>query len=248
MSTKEFFSNLVEEANIAVSVDDREGRPRPFNNKHAGSLKAVRNPTVATGQVIERILELRDPYTINHQRRVADLAMAIAIEMGFSADRIDGLRLTGLIHDIGKIAVPAEILSKPTRLSEVELQHIRAHPQIGYDLIKSIDLPWPVAMTVLQHHERLDGSGYPLGIAGNEILLEAKIMGVADVIEAMSSHRPYRPALGMPKALEEISQKSGVLYDKDVVEACLRALQQKGFKFRYEGTPAANPGAVQEVK
>lgn len=340
MNTKEFFRNLVEEANIAVSVDDLEGRLRYFNNKHASifgysrsemekqslrtlvhqddvetvlayhrerisgndapsryqvrgikkdgtviylevaagplrdkngvagtraylwdisehkqlenklnsTLKALRNTTGAMVQVIERMLEIRDPYTINHQQRVADLARAIAKEMGFSADRIDGLRLAGLIHDIGKIAIPAEILSKPTRLSEVELQHVRTHPQIGYDLIKSIDLPWPVAMTVLQHHERLDGSGYPLGIAGNEILLEAKILGVADVIEAMSSHRPYRPALGIPRALEEISQKTGVLYDKEVVEACLRVLQQNGFGFRYEGTPAANPEAVQEVK
>jgi PAS domain S-box-containing protein/putative nucleotidyltransferase with HDIG domain len=218
---------------------------KQIENKLNGTLKALRKTTGTMVQVIERMLEIRDPYTVNHQQRVADLARAMAGELGLSTDRIDGLRLAGLIHDIGKIAIPAEILSKPTRLSEVELQLIRTHPKIGYDLIKSIELPWPVAMTVLQHHERLNGSGYPLGISGNEILLEAKILGVADVIEAMSSHRPYRPALGMAKALEEISQNAGVLYDKEVVEACLKVLQQDGFGFRYEGTPAPNPEAVQ---
>jgi PAS domain S-box-containing protein/putative nucleotidyltransferase with HDIG domain len=219
---------------------------KQFENKLNTTLKALRKTTGTMVQVIERMLEIRDPYTVNHQQRVADLARAIAKELGFSTDRIDGLRLAALIHDIGKIAIPAEILSKPTRLSEVELQLVRTHPKIGYDLIKSIDLPWPVAMTVLQHHERLDGSGYPLGIAGNEILLEAKILGVADVIEAMSSHRPYRPALGMSRALDEISQNCGVLYDKNVVEACLKVLQQDGFGFRYEGTPAPNPEATRE--
>ncbi len=219
---------------------------KQLENKLNSTLKALRKTTGTMVQVIERMLEIRDPYTVNHQQRVADLARAIAGELGLSTDRIDGLRLAGLIHDIGKIAIPAEILAKPTRLSEVEFQLIRTHPKIGYDLIKSIELPWPVALTVLQHHERLNGSGYPFGISGNEILLEAKILGVADVVEAMSSHRPYRPALGTAKALEEISQNVGVLYDKDVVEACLKVLQQNGFGFRYEGTPAPNPEAVQE--
>jgi PAS domain S-box-containing protein/putative nucleotidyltransferase with HDIG domain len=219
---------------------------KQFENKLNSTLKALRKTTGTMVQVIERMLEIRDPYTVNHQQRVADLARAIAGELGLSTDRIDGLRLAGLIHDIGKIAIPAEILAKPTRLSEVEFQLIRTHPKIGYDLIKSIELPWPVALTVLQHHERLNGSGYPFGISGHEILLEAKILGVADVIEAMSSHRPYRPALGMAKALEEVSQNIGVLYDKDVVEACLKVLRQNGFGFRYEGTPAPNPEAVQE--
>ena len=224
---------------------DVSGR-RLLENRLNNTLKALRKTTGTMVQVIERMLEIRDPYTVNHQQRVADLARAIAMEMGFSADRIDGLRLAGLIHDIGKIAIPAEILTKPTRLSDVEIQLIRAHPRIGYDLIKSIDMPWPVAMTVLQHHERLDGSGYPLGISGNEILPEAKIVGVADVIEAMASHRPYRPALGIGRALEEISQKSGVLYDKDVVEACVKALQQSRFDFRLEGAPAPNPEIAPE--
>ena len=182
----------------------------------------------------------------HHQQRVAGLARAIAGELGLSTDRIDGLRLAGLIHDIGKIAIPAEILTKPAHLSEVELQPMRTHPKIGCDLIKSRELPWPVAMTVLQHHERLNGSAYPFGILGNEILLEAKILGVADVIEAMSSHRPNRPALGMAKALEEMSQNIGVLYDQEVVEACPKVLQQNGFGFRYEGIPAPNPAAIEE--
>lgn len=220
---------------------------RLLENKLNNTLKALRKTTGTMIQVIERMLEIRDPYTVNHQQRVADLARAIAREMGFSVDRIDGLRLAGLIHDIGKIAIPAEILTKPTRLSDVELLLIKAHPRVGYDLIKSIDMPWPVAMTVLQHHERLDGSGYPMGISGNEILPEAKILGVADVIEAMSSHRPYRPALGIPKALEEISLKSGVLYDKDVVEACIKVLQQNSFDFRLEGTPAPGPDFIKET-
>jgi putative nucleotidyltransferase with HDIG domain len=226
---------------------DISGR-KQLENKQNSTLRALRKTTGTMVQVIERMLEIRDPYTVNHHQRVADLARAIASELGFSTDRIDGLRLAGLIHDIGKIALPAEILSKPTRLTEAELQLVRTHPKIGYDLIKSIDMPWPVAMTVLQHHERLNGSGYPIGISGNEILLEAKILAVADVVEAMSSHRPYRPALGMAKALEEISQNSGVLYEKDVVEACLKVLQQNGFGFRYEGTPAPNPEVAQEVK
>jgi PAS domain S-box-containing protein/putative nucleotidyltransferase with HDIG domain len=221
---------------------------KQLENKLNNTLKTLRKTTGTMVQVIERMLEIRDPYTVNHQQRVADLARAIATELGLSTDRIDGLRLAGLIHDIGKIAIPAEILAKPTQLSEVEFQLIRTHPKIGYELIKSIELPWPVAMTVLQHHERLDGSGYPFGISANEILLEARILGVADVIEAMSSHRPYRPALGMAKALEEISQNSGVLYDRDVVEACLKVLQQNGFGFRYEGTPAPNPEAVREAQ
>jgi PAS domain S-box-containing protein/putative nucleotidyltransferase with HDIG domain len=190
---------------------------KQLENKLNSTLKTLRKTTGTMIQVIERMLEIKDPYTVNHQQRVADLARAIAGEMGLSTDRIDGIRLAGLIHDIGKIAIPAEILAKPGRLSEVEFQLIRTHPKIGYDLIKSIELPWPVALTVLQHHERLNGSGYPFGISGHEILLEAKILGVADVVEAMSSHRPYRPAQGIAKALEEISQNSGVLYDSDVV-------------------------------
>jgi putative two-component system response regulator len=138
-----------------------------------------------------------------------------------------------MIHDIGKVAVPAEILSKPGRINEIEFDLIRMHPRVGYDILKSIEFPWPIAQIVLQHHERMDGSGYPLGLAGPEILLEAKILGVADVVEAMASHRPYRPALGLYEALEEISQNRGVLYDSEIVGACLKVFEEGGFVFSY---------------
>ncbi|GAH90174.1 unnamed protein product [marine sediment metagenome] len=139
--------------------------------------------------------------------------------------------IAALVHDIGKINIPAEILSKPSKLNEMELSLIKNHPKTGYDILKTIDFPWPVARIVLQHHERLDGSGYPQGLKGKKILLEAKIMGVADVVEAMSSHRPYRPSLGIDKALEEISQNRGIFYDPEVVDVCLKLFKEKGFKF-----------------
>lgn len=195
-------------------------------------LEMLRKAMGATVQAISRLVEMRDPYTAGHQRRVADLARAIAKEMGLSNDQIDGIRVTALIHDIGKISVPAEILSKPGRLTEVEFDMIKTHPQCGYDILRSIEFPWPVAQIVLQHHERIDGSGYPSGISDKEITQEAKILAVADVVEAMISHRPYRPALGINKALEEISKNSGVLYDPKVVEVCTNLFVQKGFNFR----------------
>ena len=177
------------------------------------------------------IVESRDPYTAGHQRRVNILACAIAKEMGLPESQIDGIRMAAAIHDIGKIGVPAEILSKPGKLTENEFNLIKTHPQVGYNILKEIEFPWPIAQTVLQHHERMDGSGYLAGLSSKGILLEAKILGVADVVEAMASHRPYRPALGIGKALEEILQNSGVLYDPDVVDACLRLFSEKGFKF-----------------
>ncbi len=148
-----------------------------------------------------------------------------------STEMIEGLRMAGLVHDIGKIHVPAELLSKPGRLSELEFSVIKTHSQAGYEILMDVEFPWPIAETVLQHHERLDGSGYPSGLKGAEISLEAKIIAVADVVEAMSSHRPYRPALGVDKALEEISQNKGKLYDADVVDACLNVFKDEGFKF-----------------
>jgi PAS domain S-box-containing protein len=176
-------------------------------------------------------IEMRDPYTAGHQRQVTQLAYAIAKEMGLPEERIEGIRMAGLIHDLGKINVPAEILSKPGPLTELEYGLIQMHPQIGHDVLKTIDFPWPVAQTVLQHHERMDSSGYPQGLSGEEILLEARILGVADVVEAMASHRPYRPPRGMDKALQEISQNRGILYDPEVVDACLRLFIEKGFTF-----------------
>jgi len=182
-------------------------------------------------QTVALMVETRDPYTAGHQRRVADLARAIANEMDLPQEQIDGIRMAGLIHDLGKINVPAEILSKPTRLTEFERGMIQTHPQVGYDILKTIDFPWPVAQIVLQHHERMDGSGYPQGLSGEEIMLEARVLAVADVVEAMASFRPYRPAHGIDKALEEISQNRGALYDAEAVDACLKLFTEKGFKF-----------------
>jgi len=194
------------------------------------SMEKLRKTMGGIIQVIASTVETRDPYTAGHQRRVANLARAIATEMGLSEEQIDGIRMAGVVHDLGKISVPAEILSKPGELTEIEFSLIKSHPQVGYDILKEIDFPWPVAQIVLQHHERMDGSGYPNGLKGEEILLEARILGVADVVEAMASHRPYRPALGIDTALEEISNNRGTLYDPEVVDACLRLFTEKGFK------------------
>jgi PAS domain S-box-containing protein/putative nucleotidyltransferase with HDIG domain len=178
-----------------------------------------------------RIVETRDPYTYGHQRRVAQLASAIAKEMNLPKEQVEGIRMAALIHDIGKIYVPAEILNKPGRLNDMEMNLIKTHPQVGYEILKTIEFPWPVAQIVLQHHERLDGSGYPQGLKGDEILLEARILAVADTVEAMSSFRPYRPALGIERALKEISRNRGILYDPKVVDVCLRLFKEKEFKF-----------------
>jgi len=193
--------------------------------------KKLRNGMLDFVTAIAATVEIRDPYTAGHQRRVADLAIAIAREMGLEDARIEGLKLACVVHDIGKIRIPAEILSKPGRLNELEFGLIQQHSQSGYDILKSIDFPWPIAQMVLQHHERLDGSGYPNGLKDGEILLESKILAVADVIEAMASHRPYRPGLGLPMALEEINRGRGTSYDPIVVDACTKICQQAGFEF-----------------
>jgi len=173
-----------------------------------------------TIDTIGNIVEVKDPYTAGHQKNVSQIATFIAREMKLPQDKIEGIRIASLVHDAGKISVPAEILNKPNKLTEIEYNLIKDHSQVGYDILKSIEFPRPIEKIVLQHHERLDGSGYPQGLKGNKILLDAKIMGVADVVEAMSSKRPYRPALGIDAALEEISQKKGILYDPEVV-GCL---------------------------
>jgi PAS domain S-box-containing protein/putative nucleotidyltransferase with HDIG domain len=192
--------------------------------------ETLRKTLGATIQAMALTVEARDPYTAGHQRRVADLARAIAEEMGLSKERIEGIRVAGGLHDIGKINIPAEILGKPGRINNMELGLIKMHPQVGYNILKGIEFPWPVAQIVLQHHERMDGSGYPQGLVGGDIVLEARILAVADVVEAMSSHRPYRPAHNIDKALEEISQNSGILYDPEVADVCLRLFTEKGFK------------------
>jgi PAS domain S-box-containing protein/putative nucleotidyltransferase with HDIG domain len=196
------------------------------------SVDKLRKITGATIQAMAQTVEVRDPYTAGHQKRVADLARAIATRMGLSADRVDGIRMAGVIHDIGKISVPAEILSKPGLLTPLEFSLIKTHSQIGYDILKDIEFPWDIATMVLQHHERLDGSGYPQGVTGERILLEARILTVADVVEAMASHRPYRPSLGMDKALDEIKDKKGRFYDSDVVDACIQLFSENKFAFK----------------
>lgn len=191
----------------------------------------LREAMVETVQAISFTIETRDPYTAGHQKRVTKLACALAEEMGLAENIIEGLRLAGIIHDIGKISVPAEILSKPGPISDVEYSIIKTHPQVGFDILKNIKFPWPIAEIVLQHHERLDGSGYPSGLKGKEILLEARILAVADVVEAVSTHRPYRPAQPIKEALAEIASYKGKLYDPVVVDACLKLFKQKNFKF-----------------
>jgi len=180
-------------------------------------------------QTMALTVEMRDPYTAGHQHRVAKLACAIAEEMNLPAEKIKGMQVIGAIHDIGKICVPSEILSKPGRITEAEFSIIKEHPRTGYDILKGIDFPWPVSMAILQHHERLDGSGYPGKLPGDSIILEARILAVADVVEAMASHRPYRPSLGLEKALDEVSGKKGIFYDAEVVDACLKLFNEKGF-------------------
>jgi len=176
-------------------------------------------------------VEIRDPYTAGHQRRVSNLARAIATEMGLSKDQIEGVRIAGIVHDLGKISVPSEILSKPGEISLIEYSLINTHPQKGFEILESINFPWPIAQIVLQHHERLDGSGYPAGLKKDKILLEAQVLMVADVVEAMSSHRPYRPSRGNQSALEEIMKNRDILFNKDAVDACLKLFLNKGFKF-----------------
>jgi PAS domain S-box-containing protein len=200
---------------------------------------ALRRAMGGTIHAIVATTESRDPYTAGHQRRVTELAVRIGQEMGLVHDRVDSLQVAGLMHDIGKISIPAEILSKPTRLTDIEMELVRGHPQMAYDILKNVEFPWPVAEFVLQHHERIDGSGYPNGLRGNEIRLEARIIAVADVVEAISSHRPYRPARGIGAGLEEIERNTGRLYDPDVVAACVRLFRKKGFRFEANGSDAA---------
>ncbi len=175
--------------------------------------------------------EIRDPYTAGHQQRVAQLACAIAEKMGLATTIMEGIRIAGILHDVGKIRIPVSILSRPGRLLEAELEMLKIHPQVSFDILKNIPFPWPVAQIVLQHHERLDGSGYPQGLTGEEILPEARILAVADVTEANSSFRPYRPARGIDAALMKLAQKKGKQYDADAVTACQELFTQDSFKF-----------------
>jgi len=195
------------------------------------SLEQLRRAIQATIQVLVMAVEVKDPYTAGHQRRMTNLARTMATEMGLPPEKIESLRMVGIIHDIGKITLPTEILSKPTKLSAIELSLIREHVRIGYDILKDVESPWPLAEIVLQHHERMDGSGYPRALKGEEILMEARILAVADVVEAMASHRPYRPALGIDAALAEIEKNKGTLYDPTAVDTCLRLFREKEYRF-----------------
>ncbi|TET77171.1 MAG: HD domain-containing protein [Candidatus Cloacimonadota bacterium] len=194
------------------------------------SLETEQNILEGIVKAMAIVVEARDPYTAGHQQRVAELACALAKEMNLSEKQIEGIRIAGLLHDIGKINIPSEILSKPGRLTEIEFSLIKNHPQVSYDILKGIEFPWYVDKIVLQHHERLDGSGYPAGLGKEDILIEAKILGVADVVEAMSSHRPYRAALGIDKALGEILEHRGVLYEPEVVNTCINLFAEKKFE------------------
>jgi PAS domain S-box-containing protein len=194
------------------------------------TLERLRKAFGATIQVMVSAIEVRDPYTAGHQIRSTDLARAIATEMGLSRDTIEAIRMAGPIHDIGKLSIPAEILSKPTKLTNIEYSLIKVHPEKGYEMLKDVESPWPLAQIVYQHHERMDGSGYPRNLKGDDILMEARILAVADVVESMASHRPYRPALGLNAALEEIEKNKGVLYDDAVADTCLILFREKGFQ------------------
>lgn len=217
-----------------------EMAPKPVNwtliirdvTKVRESDRKVRSALEGTVYALALAIDRRDPYTAGHQKRVAELAKAIALEMGLQEELIHGIYIGALVHDLGKISIPSEILVKPGHLSDFEFALIKQHPLEGYGILEDVDLPWPVAKVVLQHHERIDGSGYPHGLRGGEIALEAKIVAVADVVEAMSSHRPYRPALGIEKALDEINQNRGKTYDPQVADACLRLFREKGFEFK----------------
>jgi len=218
---------------IGVLTVTRNIAERKQAEKRLGeTLSRLRKSIDTTIRTMVSVVEMRDPYTAGHQLRVANLARTIATEMGLAPDKIDGIRMAGSIHDIGKLSIPAEILSKPTKLTEIEFSLIKEHPQNGYEMLKDVESPWPLAQIVHQHHERMDGSGYPGKLKGDEILIEARIMAVADVVEAMASHRPYRPTLGIEVALEEIEKNKGILYDVDVANACLKLFREKGYQFK----------------
>jgi len=194
------------------------------------TLESLKKAVGTTIQVLVSALEARDPYTAGHQSRTANLACAIAREMGLDEDKIEGLNMAGIIHDIGKLSIPTEILAKPTKLTHLEFSLIKVHPQSGHDMLKDVESPWPLAEIIHQHHERINGTGYPRNLKGDDILLEARIMAVADVVEAIASHRPYRASLGLEVAINEIEKNKGILYDEKVVEACVRLFREKGYE------------------
>jgi putative nucleotidyltransferase with HDIG domain len=226
--------NILRRRKLEIEIRAHQKNLEKLVAKRTAELrKALNKWRRATEGIVEstaHVVEARDPYTAGHQRNVAKLACAIAEKLGFSQHGIEGVRMAALIHDLGKISIPAEILSKPSRLSEIEFSLVREHPKVGYNILRDIEFPWPLAEMVFQHHERINGSGYPRGLSGDKMLEEAKILGVSDVLEAMAADRPYRPALGMDTAIEEIAKNAGVLYDSRVVDACILFLKENGYR------------------
>ena len=227
------YKNRLSKLSTAVPralAEAREKAERRLAEKRLRSaLDWIRKQQAETIAALASVTVIGDPYTSGHQQRMASLACAIAEEMGLDPDRVDGIRVAGTLHDIGKIAVPAEILAKPRKLNELELGLVRMHSETSYEILREIEFQWPVAEMVYEHHERYDGTGYPRGLKGDEILPEARVMAVADVLEAMISHRPYRPAHELEAALEEIESGSGTLYDAEVCDACLSLFREKGY-------------------
>jgi PAS domain S-box-containing protein/putative nucleotidyltransferase with HDIG domain len=204
-----------------------------YDRRIQESMDTLTRAMYGTVEAITKTVETRDPYTAGHQKKVADIAKEIAKDMGLSRDIIESVNLAGQIHDLGKIAIPSEILNKPGRINEIEFALIKTHSEMGYEIMKNIDFPWPIADIVLQHHEKIDGSGYPRGLKGDDILIQARIIAVADVLEAMASHRPYRAALGIDAAFAELQKNSGTHFDPDVVDSCIRIFKEKGFTVKF---------------
>ncbi len=217
-----FYEGIVED------ISDRILREETLVN----SAEKLKTAMMETINIVSTIVEQRDPSTAGHQQRVAELAAAIAKELNFPPQKIEGIRVAGLMHDVGKVSIPAEILTKPCKLSPIEMGLVKVHASAGFDILKNIEFPWPISKAIQQHHERMNGSGYPSGLSREEIISEARILAVADVVEAMLSHRPYRPGLGIDKTMNEIEANKGILYDEQVVDACVSLFRNKNFKFR----------------
>lgn len=215
---------------VIVFRDDTERMKSRQNLQE--SFEKLRKTMGGIIETMARMLETRDPYTAGHQRRVSDLARTIAYSMNLSEDKVEAIRMSSIIHDIGKISIPAEILSKPGKLSDIEFNMMKTHPQTGYDILRNIEFPWDVAEIIYQHHEKIDGSGYPRGLKNDEIMMEAKIITVADIVEAMASHRPYRPALGIDSALEEIQKNRNMSLDADIVDNCINLFRNQGYNMK----------------
>jgi PAS domain S-box-containing protein/putative nucleotidyltransferase with HDIG domain len=219
-------NNILYYEGIVEDITDRIQQEETLK----ASAEKLKNAMMGTIHVVATIVEQRDPYTAGHQRRVSEISSAIAKELGLPPEQVEGIKIAGLIHDVGKIAIPAEILTKPGKLSPIERSLVEVHAEAGYNILNGVEFPWPILDAIHQHHERMNGSGYPSGLKNEEIIIEARILAVADVMEAMASHRPYRPALGIDVALKEIENNKGVLYDEDIVNACLNLFRNKNFK------------------